>query len=176
MRLIGNYKDWLTERIVNHFSTHMGDIVPVWQPERWKGHPLLEAGLESVRAGYSDNKHFFQQFNTRTPDMQGFDMELPRLPDDDRHALWWVIKLLPGQMQPMHFDPHLLDSGIKNPKRYTLFFQDYKPGHIFNYEDKIISNYKSGDMYLWDDPMVYHGVVNIAHDTRYTLQITTYDR
>ena len=87
---------------------------------------------------------------------------------------WWIIKLLPGQMQPMHFDPHLIST--KNPARYTMFLEDWKPGHIFVWEDQYLSNYKAGDLYRWKDPMCYHGVVNIGHETRYTLQITTYDR
>jgi hypothetical protein len=76
-------------------------------------------------------------------------------------------------MQAMHIDPHLLD--VKNPVRYTLFLQDFEPGHIFVYDDKLMSNYKSGDMYEWSDPMIVHGVTNISYKTRYTLQITLHD-
>jgi hypothetical protein len=56
-----------------------------------------------------------------------------------------------------------------------MFLEDWKPGHVFIWEDQYISNYKAGDLYKWYDPMMYHGVVNIGHETRYTLQITTHD-
>jgi len=82
-------------------------------------------------------------------------------------------KLYPGEFQPMHVDPHLTE--LTNFKRFTMFLQDWEPGHIFTYDDKIITNYKAGDMYEWNDPMTLHGPVNIGYNTRYTLQITQHD-
>jgi hypothetical protein len=173
MKFLGNYKHWITDELMNHLINSKGDTVPVWQPERWSGHPMLDEAREQCRPGYEHSGHNFQQFNYRSPDMANFDIILPELPNDCRPALWWFIKLLPGQMQTMHFDPHLLDT--KNPARYTIFLQDWIPGHIFAYNDKMLSNYKAGDMFKWNDPMMYHGVVNIGYKARYTLQITTYD-
>jgi len=174
MNLVGNYKDWITPELMSHLETNTGDTVPVWQPDRWKGHPMLDAARERARAGYSNDKHNFQQFNVDSKDMKSFKIELPVLPNDDRLATWWFVKLLPGQMQAMHFDPHLLS--CVNPKRYTMFLQDWQPGHIFTWDNQMLGNYQSGDVYEWSDPMCYHGVVNIGYETRYTLQITTYDK
>jgi hypothetical protein len=56
-----------------------------------------------------------------------------------------------------------------------MFLQDWEPGHIFVYDDKIATNYKAGDMFEWSDPMTVHGPANIGYHTRYTLQITMYD-
>ena len=173
MEFIGNYKDWITPELMNHLVDSEGDTRPVWQPDRWSGHPLLDSHRERVRPGYEHTGHTFQQFNINSLDMQGFKIERPVIPEDDRDGFWWFIKLLPGQMQAMHFDPHLIDT--VNPARYTMFLQDYQPGHIFTYDDKIMSNYKAGDLFKWKDPMMYHGVVNIGYENRYTLQITTYD-
>jgi hypothetical protein len=172
MKFIANYSDYV-DTILDHISKHTGDLIPVWQPDRWKGHPILDEARERARQGYSDNKHFFYQFNEKTRCMQDFDIQLPAIPHDDRNLTWWIIKLLPGQLQSMHFDPHLVD--CKNPKRYTLFLQDWQPGHIFVWDDKIITDHKKGDLYMWQDPMCYHGVVNIGYETRYSLQLTTYD-
>jgi hypothetical protein len=158
---------------MKHLSTKPGDTVPVWQPDRWKGHPMLDAARERARSGYSHKDHNFQQFNSGSADMKDFKFELPKLPNDDRKLAWWFIKLLPGQMQAMHFDPHLIE--MKNPERYTLFLQDWQPGHIFTWEDNMIANYFAGDLYKWSDPMCFHGCVNIGYETRYTLQITTYE-
>jgi hypothetical protein len=174
MELIKNYADWITPEFMQHITTYEGDTVPVWQPKRWKGHPMLDEATERARPGYSHRKHDFQQFNPQSKDMQNFRFDLPVIPGDEREILWWIVKLYPGQMQTMHFDPHLLD--VVNPNRYTMFLQDWKPGHIFVYDDKIKTDYKAGDLYKWYDPMMYHGVVNIGYETRYTLQITTIDR
>lgn len=174
MELIKNYADWVTPELMNHLATHDGDLVPVWQPDRWKGHPMLDEARERARAGYSHNKHDFYQFSLLSKDMADFPITMPVIDGDDRQFTWWFVKLLPGQMQAMHFDPHLLDCA--NPNRYTLFLQDWHPGHVFTYEDKMIANYRAGDLYKWTDPMCYHGVVNIGYETRYTLQITTYDK
>jgi hypothetical protein len=173
MELIKNYSDWLTPGLLKHLETCTGDTVPVWQPDRWKGHPMLDDAREKARFGYSDGKHTFQQFNVNSTDMQNYPFELPVIEGDNRHMSWWFVKLLPGQMQAMHFDPHLLS--CRNPIRYTMFLQDWQPGHIFTYDNKMIADYKAGDMFRWDDPMCYHGVVNIGYETRYTFQITTHE-
>ena len=171
MEFVKNYADWITPELIQYITINDGDTVPVWQPERWKGHPILDEARDRARSGYEHRNHNFQQFNSKTPGMIKFD--LPIIDGDIRQQLWWIIKLYPGQMQAMHIDPHLID--VKNPKRYTMFLQDWQPGHIFTWGDKMLSNYKAGDMYKWSDPMCYHGVVNIGYNTRYTLQITTVD-
>jgi len=173
MIFLKNYADWPSPALMNHVETHDGDLVPVWQPDRWKGHPMLDEARERARPGYAHRTHDFHQFNPSSKDMQDFKFELPKIEGDDRSALWWIVKLYPGQMQAMHFDPHLIET--PNPKRYTMFLQDWRPGHIFTWGNKMLADYKAGDLYEWIDPMCYHGVVNIGYETRYTLQITTHD-
>jgi hypothetical protein len=173
MKYIGNYKDWITDALMNHLRTRTGETRPVWQPERWQGHPELDKFREWVRPGYAHTNHNFQQFNPNCEDMQGYKIVLPDFPEKRNQCQWWFIKLLPGQMQPMHIDPHLVE--VTNPVRYTMFLEDFQPGHIFVYDDKMFSNYKAGDVYEWSDPMIVHGVVNIGFNTRYTLQVTYHD-
>lgn len=173
MKYIGNYKDWITQDLLDHLKNHEGDHVPVWQPDRWSGHPLLEEYKEKARPVYSENSPMFHQFNGLSKDMQDFKIVLPEFPETRKHSAWWFVKLLPGEMQAMHIDPHLLD--VKNPVRYSMFLQDYQFGHVFVYDDKLLTDYKMGDVYEWSDPMIVHGVINMAHHTRYTLQVTFYD-
>lgn len=172
MKFIQNYADWITDDLMNHLQTHDGDHIPVWQPERWQGHPLLDEFREKAIC-YSKNSPMFHQFNRNSKDMKNFVVNLPALPENRKNLFWWFVKLLPGEMQAMHIDPHLVE--VSNPVRYTMFLQDYEPGHIFVYENKMISDYRAGDMYEWSDPMIVHGVVNIGYNTRYTLQITMHD-
>lgn len=171
MKYIGNYKDWITDEIMNYLRTHDGDTRPVWQPERWQGHPMLDSLRETCRTAYSHRDDKFQQFNAGTPGM--IDIVLPELPEKRNQCHWWFIKLLPGQFQSMHIDPHLVE--VTNPVRYTMFLEDYVPGHIFVWDDKIASNYKAGDVFEWSDPMIVHGCTNISYQNRYTLQITMHD-
>ena len=173
MKYLGNYAGWITSELMTHLKTADGDCVPVWQPDRWQGHPLLDEFREKARPGYSNGKHNFQQFQNKSQDMQSFKFELPDLPNSRKYIFWWFIKLLPGQMQTMHIDPHLIE--VADPVRYTMFLEDWQPGHIFTYDDKIITNYKAGDLYEWSDPMTLHGVVNIGYTTRYTMQITMHN-
>jgi hypothetical protein len=173
MQLINNYANWINPELMNHLRTCTGDTTPVWQPNRWQGHPLLDQYREMARPGYSHKDHTFQQFNANSKDMQGFKIVLPNFPEQRSQCHWWFVKLLPGQMQAMHIDPHLIE--VKNPVRYTMFLEDFQPGHIFVYDDKMISNYKAGDVYEWSDPMIVHGVVNIGYNTRYTLQVTMHN-
>ena len=171
MNYVGNYKDWITNKLMNHLQTHNGDARPVWQPERWQGHPLLDEFREKCRIAYSHRDDKFQQFNITTEGM--IDIELPSLPESRRQCNWWFIKLLPGQFQAMHIDPHLVE--VTNPVRYTMFLEDYHPGHIFVWDDQLATNYKAGDLFEWSDPMIVHGCTNISYQNRYTLQITMHD-
>ena len=173
MKFIGNYSSWITDELMGHLENNEGDTTPVWQPERWSGNPMLDEAREITRPAFAHLNHTFQQFNIQSEDMRNANIVLPQIPDDNRDGFWWFIKLLPGQMQPMHFDPHLIDT--INPARYTMFLQDYHPGHVFVYDNILMTDYKAGDLFMWKDPMMVHGVVNISYKTRYTLQITTYD-
>jgi len=176
MIYIGNYKEWIDNTgIIKHLDLHDGDTRPVYQPDRWKGDPALDAAFAIQRPAYQHTNHVFQQFNINSADMKDFPIEMPTLPDYEagRNRSWWFIKLLPGQFQPMHFDPHLVE--VKNPVRYSFFLQDWIPGHIYTWADgKTIANYKAGDMYRWSDAMCYHGCANIGFENRYTFQITTH--
>jgi hypothetical protein len=174
MNYIGNYSSWITQDLMNHLETHNGDARPVYQPDRWKtGNPILEDFNERCRIAYGDRNFVFQQFNSNSADMKDFPITLPDLPFQRKYCHWWFIKLLPGQFQAMHVDPHLLE--VKNPVRYSMFLQDFIPGHIFVWDDKILTNYKKGDVYEWSDPMIVHGPTNISFVPRYTLQITYHD-
>jgi hypothetical protein len=79
--------------------------------------------------------------------------------------------MYPGQFTPMHRDPHTIDI---NCKRYWIPLQDYELGHIFIYKDQIITNYKKGDVYTYDDANEIHGAVNLGFTPRVILQITEF--
>jgi hypothetical protein len=174
MKYIGNYQPWIRAHgIMEHLTKCQGDRTPVWQPHRWKGNPLLEKFTEMARPGYSSNRHFFHQMNPRSKEMQDFKWSLPAVPEKRTNINWWFVMLYPGEFQAIHIDPQLTE--VINPVRYTMFLQDWEPGHIFVWDNKYIADYKAGDMYEWSCPMTVHAPANIGYNTRYTLQITLHD-
>jgi len=173
MKLLGNYKDWITPELWHILTSTDGDCIPVWQPERWTGNDLLDSARILAEKGYAHRNHNFQQYNSESKEFQNFDLKMP-IPIERQHYHWWFVKYLPGQMQPMHFDPHVTE--IKNCLRYTMMLEDYHPGHVFVYDDQLLTNYKAGDLFLWPDAMIYHGAVNISYKTRYSFQLTAYDQ
>lgn len=174
MKYIGNFSEWISPELMQILENSNGDTRPVFQPDRWcTGNPILEDFNEKCRIAYGDKNCTFQQFNINTAEMKDFPIVLPELPEKRKECHWWFIKLLPGQFQAMHVDPHLLE--VKNPVRYSMFLQDFIPGHIFVWDDKIITNYKKGDLFEWSDPMIVHGPANISFVPRYTMQITMHD-
>jgi hypothetical protein len=174
MNYIGNCANWISENnIIDMLNSKQGETTPVWQPDRWTGNETLEKFKEMARPGYSNNKFFFHQLNAGSPEMEGYDFVYPDLPETRKNAPWWFVKLYPGEFQAMHIDPQLTE--VSNFVRYTMFLQDWEPGHIFAYDDKMLSNYKAGDLYEWSDPECIHGPANIGYNPRLTLQITLHD-
>jgi hypothetical protein len=92
------------------------------------------------------------------------------LPFKDYH--WWITKLYPGQYMPMHTDPHTHDRPCK---RYWVPLQDYEPGHIFIYNDKMITDYLAYSAYEYYNSQDMHGAANIGHTPRVVLQVTVYE-
>lgn len=174
MDYVGNFKDWIVKnKVIDYLESIHGDRVPVWQPDRWKGNAILDDIREKVRPGYSNNRFFFHQINSTSKEAKDLNFVWPDIDYNRKQRFWWFVILYPGEFQPMHVDPHLTE--LTNFRRFTMFLQDWEPGHIFTYDDKIITNYRAGDMYEWNDPMTLHGPVNIGYNTRYTLQITQHD-
>ena len=63
MKYIGNFKEFVTPKLMNHLETHEGDYTPVWQPDRWQGHPLLDEYREMAWLVYSQIISRFHLFN-----------------------------------------------------------------------------------------------------------------
>jgi len=74
---------------------------------------------------------------------------------------------------PMHVDPHTTVQ--KNAQRFWIPLQDWEIGHIFKFQDEIVTNYKKGDIYEYDDAQGLHGAANIGLTPRVVLQVTLYE-
>lgn len=82
---------------------------------------------------------------------------------------WWITKLMPGQFMPMHTDPF---THYDTCKRYWVPLQDFEPGHLFVYDNNLIKDYKTGDVFEYYDSKDSHGAANIGHTPRIILQVT----
>ena len=80
---------------------------------------------------------------------------------------WWFSKLNPGDTFPMHVDTFKDD----NNKRYWIACQDYEPGHVFIYKDTLVTNYRAGDVFLFDEPTALHGAANLSTVAKISLQV-----
>jgi hypothetical protein len=132
----------------------------------------------------------------RTPDPQ-FDITNPNLlgemyndkMDENKHDLgflnkfgwkhfaWAFYKLLPGKWLPPHvdhFENYTKHYNIKDKtkiKRSIVFLEDWRPGHVFCLENRIILNWRAGDYYTWRHDASHWGG-NFGDEARYTLQLT----
>jgi hypothetical protein len=123
---------------------------------------------KAIDAGYDPNGCYFQMFDeTNSP------IEIPTFHKCGRARHWWATKMMPGDFMPMHIDPHTTVQ--KNAQRFWIPLQDWVIGHIFKYEDTIITNYKKGDIYVYENAQALHGAANIGLVPRIILQVTLYE-
>ena len=175
MEFVGNYSSWIAEqKIMEHLLSCQWEASSLTSAvEKLTGHPVLDKIRKQAEPWYSNDNAFFHMLGPWSPEMENFNFNLPNLPKTRKEINWWFVKLCPGEFQCMHVDAHTLD--VKNLVRYTIFLQDWEPGHIFVLDENYISNYKAGDMFEWSDPMSLHGPLNIGYNSRYTFQITLND-
>lgn len=166
MKYLGNYKQYIDDHWVEEVLQSRG----MGRPAEGKKPESIEEEQEYQRArdaGYSDDAIYFYMFDKNNV---SFEMNLPFITEKYH---WWITKMLPGNFMPMHVDPHTLYQ--TNSKRYWMPFQDWQPGHIFMYEDRVITNYKKGDLWVYEHSAALHGVANIGFTPRIVLQISTYE-
>jgi len=167
MKYVGNFADWINPAWINEILRERG----VGRPGEGKKPDSLEEELEykkAMAAGYDPAAIYFYMF-----DKNSVSFELPKPPFVENNFHWWITKMLPGQFMPMHVDPHTLYQ--TNSRRFWMPWQDYLGGHIFAYEDDIVTNYKAGDVYEYSNPNALHGAANVGLVPRIVLQLSTYD-
>jgi hypothetical protein len=163
MDYIGNYKDWIDPNWLFLVLSKIGqarprDLPPAYAVESDEYKKALEAG-------YNLNEVHWWVYEEKDLDIQ------INPPWCKNNIHWWITKLYPGQFMPIHTDPHTHED---NCTRYWIPLKDYEPGHIFIYNNSMISNYKMGDVYRYKKATDYHGAANIGHTTRVILQVTEF--
>jgi hypothetical protein len=166
MRYIGNFKDWIDEVWLSEIQNARGTA----RPSEGKKPDSIEEDAEYQRArnaGYKDSDTYFYMFDKNTV---SFKLQVPWLTGNSH---WWITKMLPGNFMPMHTDPHTLYE--PNSKRFWMPWQDWQPGHIFMYENRVITDYKAGDVWEYENSAALHGAANIGFVPRIILQVSSYE-
>jgi hypothetical protein len=163
MQYIGNYYHWIDPLWEHLILTRDGQA----RPRDW---PPATAAESAEYSRYEQAGYDLNAVNWWVYEYGDIYVDV-RPPWTTKEIHWWFVKMLPGQYMPMHTDPHTHDRPCR---RYWIPLQDYQPGHIFLYGDSMISKYKAGDVFMFDDEKDIHGSANIGHTTRITLLVTEY--
>jgi hypothetical protein len=163
MIFVGNFSKWIDPLWEHLVLTRKGQA----RPRDWPAAFDVESQEYKTAqdAGYNLNSVYWWVYEEK-------DLNVAINPPwCNNKVQWWITKLLPGQFMPMHTDPF---THYESCKRYWVPLQDYQPGHIFVYKDNMLSNYKAGDVYEYDNSLDIHGAANIGHTPRMVLQVTEY--
>lgn len=160
MIYIGNFADWIQPDYIDFLLENQGIPKPNGIPED-----------DQAKGIYDFTKIFYYQF-----DQTNFPFKITCPFSKTREYSWWIIKMLPGNIIPIHVDPHARNSSWKNVNRYWMALQDWELGHIFMYENVTLVDYKKGDVFQYPQSNGIHGACNIGYNTRLVFQFTTFER
>jgi hypothetical protein len=151
MKYITNIKEYLKPELIDYILNNEGFIKP-----------------DSVTGDIVNKYSMFRnlRWESFTSDNLPYELELPFESDSTIH--WWFTKLNPGDVFPMHVDTYHED---KNFKRYWVACQDIIEGHVFTYNNTMISDYKLGDVFEFDAGNIMHGACNVGFIPKIALQI-----
>ena len=85
----------------------------------------------------------------------------------------------PGNVLPFHHDFYKntlteLDFNFTKIRKFIIFLEDWKPGHIWAIGNTTYSHWKQGDCFTWDWIHMPHGTANIGEENRYILYLIGY--
>jgi len=164
MKYLGNYKKWIDPKWIAEIlesNGFEGKIVSTSESNKNR----YEEYKRAVEAGWSLDTIYWWRY---TNQITSFDIKNPPWLDSINRISWWIVKQLPGQVQPMHID---VDEN-NNCRRFWVPLQDYSPGHILIIENKLIKDYKLGDVFEFNSALDYHGSANIGMTPRVVILIT----
>lgn len=163
MKYIGNYAHWVDPLWEHLILTRTGQA----RPRDWPPASAVESAEYSKyqTAGYDLNAVNWWVYEEK-------DLAIDIVTPWTQGSIhWWFTKMMPGQFMPMHTDPH---AHGRSCNRYWMPLQDYEPGHVFIYGDEMVSGYKAGDVFMFNDERDQHGAANIGHTPRLMLLVTEY--
>lgn len=123
-------------------------------------------------------------FQKSKPLSQAFDNDLPdywqrflaELGSTEGTVSW--TNLQPGQVLPVHTDEfyklrNKYGVDIKDCRRYLIFLSDWVLGHSVDFEEKIITRWKKGDVWVFDH-RDFHCGANASQTDFITCQVNVF--
>jgi hypothetical protein len=164
LKLILNAEEWIKSEWIDEIKSVTGLRAPVDLFAKEK-QELHQEDIRARNAGYSMEAFYYTLI-----EQSHLSFEITDIPEIGKGKLhWWVVKMLPGQFMPVHRDPRITTK--RNIERYWMPWIDWDYGHIFYYENTVITDYRKGDLFLMEDPDALHGAANIGMTPRITLNI-----
>lgn len=163
MKYLGNYADWIKPEWVEYLLNNTGFPRP--ENKRLENDFEQEQNSAIANQGYTNSVYWYKF----TPENFPFDITMPT---GEKPDVWWFVKMLPGNLIPMHIDQDI-EIG-KHTNLHWMSLSDYVPGHVFVCNDKLHTGYKKGDLYVLDDANDLHGSCNIGFTPRIIFNFTTY--
>jgi hypothetical protein len=161
MQLVNNISEWIPDWLINFLlQKSVGEITPTCE-EHYE-HYLAKMWKEK---GYDLNRLRFTFFYKNH-----FPQEIV-LPNFFKNVVEvWCSKLEVGDLIPLHEDAYTYD--YQNIERYWIALQDWKYGHIFQHKDEIITKYKCGDVFKFDNAKDIHGACNFGYEPKLSIQVS----
>lgn len=164
MQYVGNYADIIKQEWIDFLLANEGQLLPDdreclradWHPENATMYQMWDV----------KNRAYWYKF-----EVQDMPFTIPWPVELTDKIDWWVVKQLPGQCVPIHYDPN----DEEYTTRYILMLQDYIPGHMLLWDDVLIRDYKKGDLYKVNNVNSYHGSSNISNDPRIIAHLTVWN-
>jgi hypothetical protein len=169
MKLLGNYKNWIKQEWIDYCLAHTGQRMP----KDYYDSGELEYATHDVGErlewfhdwGIDPNTTFLERFDSR--DIP-FNLDFSWLPE--KNVRWGILKYKPGGYMPLHSD----DVRFKNERRLWMPMQDYVEGHMVLHDGEYFKNWKSGDLFHFENSDAKHGFANISGVTRLVFTIVVF--
>lgn len=122
---------------------------------------------------YYNKDYLLQSFNKDVPCAEKFRSAL----DATKSSVSWT-NILPDVILPTHKDEFFTlrkehDVSIDACYRYLVFLEDWTFGHLVGFQDKILANWKAGDVWKFTGHDMHFGV-NASNIPFHTAQVSTF--
>jgi hypothetical protein len=163
MKYIGNYSDIISSSTVFDMITKTGEKRPTNDMYQYLESNEINSKWKDVGFLNMSSIEWYMYYDSDFTETISFD-HLDFL--DGYRIKFWAVKILPGKMFPGHID---MFKENKTVKRYWMAVEDYKWGHIFLQNNKVLQNYNSGDIFEISNEI--HGAANIGLLPKLSIQI-----
>jgi hypothetical protein len=161
MRFVNNFSHLIDYKALNFMLSTHGNIKPDLTN--------LEDNQDTIKTWRNAN---YDLSKIRWENFTGDNFTWPIALPFEGNVSWWFSKLMPGDMFPLHIDTYFSNTSIA--KRYWMSYQDYTPGHVFIYGDKVLTDYRAGDLFEFDGAEIKHAAANLGLIPKISLQLVVH--